>query len=106
MFQMNTSGNDCQSTPFRKSILFLIALTIFMSLINTGLCTGPIDQIFIGWRDMTASCEFNMGCQGGDYSGGGAAILLLLSVFVGVLFFLFKTFLSLWRNLIKGAEKK
>ena len=55
---------------------------------------------------MTTSCKFNMGCLGGDCNGGGVAILLLLSVCVGVLFFLFNAFLSLWRNLIKGAWKE
>jgi len=58
MFQISTSGNDIQDSPFKKSILILIALMIFMSMITSGLCSGRIDQIFISWRDMTASCDY------------------------------------------------
>lgn len=96
MFKISSSGNDIQSTPFKKSVSILIALMIFISLINTGLCTGPIDQIFIGWRDMTASCDSNHGsCFGGGqlnaFRDGGVFVLMASLVLIGGLFFVIKS---------------
>ena len=100
MFQINTSGNDIQSTPFKKSVLILIALMIFISLINTGLCTGPIDQIFIGWRDTTVSCDYyQQSCFGGSsmnpHRDGGAFFLIASSAFLGALYLASKKLLKI-----------
>ena len=39
----------------KKPMLILIAVAISVSIITSGICGGPIDLIFTGWRD-TSHC--------------------------------------------------
>jgi len=78
----------------KKTILVLIALGVASSLILSNACTGPIDSIFIGWRDLTKCSP-----PGGHFFStehlrqGGVYILLLLLIILVAVMYLYKIFI-------------
>lgn len=93
-----------------KQILIFVSLTLFVALITTGSCSGPIDQIFVHWRDTT-------GCTIGGSGGGwncfpssipssadrdaGIAVLVFLSFLLALFYGLFRLTRRIWRKLGK-----
>lgn len=65
---------------FGKLILTIIGITLVYSLIASGICEGPIDEIFIGWRDKTG-CIYQsciIGAQEQSANTGALAIAVFL----------------------------
>jgi len=87
----------------KKPVLILIVVAIFVSIITSGMCGGPIDQIFSGWRD-TSFCSTETGIFSlvpGEaltnyHRDGGAFFLIFVSLalllLVGLFFGLLKTY--------------
>jgi hypothetical protein len=77
--------------------LIIIAVNIGASLVMTGVCSGPIDQIFIGWRDLSACYSYFGGCiVGGNQDNDEIGVILLtlfLCLFVAA-YFIFKLIVS------------
>lgn len=82
-----------------KIILMIIALVIVTSLVISGSCDGPIDQIF-GWRDKT-------GCGGKSYLGLqtegkereiGAIASIYLFLFIAFYYVLYRLWLNCYKR--------
>ena len=87
----------------KKPVLILIVVAIFVSIITSGMCGGPIDQIFSGWRD-TSFCNTEAGIFSlvpGEalttyHRDGGAFFLIFISLAFLVLFGLFLGLLKIY----------
>jgi hypothetical protein len=80
----------------KTPILILLAVGIFVALITSGVCNGPIDEVFIGWRDTTA-CESGIWtCFVGESSSSerdlGGRFLVFISIISILVFGLYKAF--------------
>lgn len=90
----------------RKQILILISVAIFAALVTTGTCSGPIDQVFTGWRD-TTGCTVGGGwnCFGRDslsndyLRDAGAFTLIILSILSVPFYGLLKLTQWIWNKL-------
>ncbi len=80
---------ELAQNKFARKVLYLAAISLVISLIATVTCDGPIDQIFMNWRDKT-SCLTTPGCIVGIGYGEGTALVAALSsiflVFVAVIY--------------------
>ena len=79
----------------KKTVLVIISLIIASSLFLSNVCSGPIDRIFIGWRDLTRCVDraphFNFGIHNiSHYRDTGALLLLFILTIILVLFLFFK----------------
>ncbi len=81
----------------KKPILILIAVGIFVSMVTSGVWTGPIDQVFAGWRDTTGcdtgvwTCFFGKGSPSDYVRDEGVIVLVFLLVLSLLAFGTFKT---------------
>ena len=88
-----------------KQILTFVSVALFVALITSGTCSGPIDQIFVGWRD-SVGCSVGGGwnCLGGGMSAdiqreNGALALIFLLFFTLFIYGLFRATRWFWRKL-------
>jgi len=83
----------------KNSILILIVVGIFVALIISNTCNGPIDIVFSGWRD-TTGCSANGHVMLNDREAGVITmgfILIVSLVFIGFILGLVKLF-HLFKN--------
>jgi hypothetical protein len=92
------------NTVIKKTISLIIAFVIGVSLVTSGICQGPIDQIFVGWRDSTGCIYYGcLGIWNSDTERTTGVIgMLVLSVLSGI----FYLFYSIIRRVFKlGARQ-
>ncbi|WP_455205327.1 hypothetical protein [Kaarinaea lacus] len=86
---------------FGKILLCCIGAIIAISLVASSTCHGPIDAIFVGWRDQTG-CDFGSTCLVGgneNHSAAGAGVLLLFLIFMALSYGCARYFHKLKANL-------
>lgn len=66
-----------------KQLLILISVALFVALVTTGTCSGPIDNIFTGWRDTTGctvgggwNCVVGSPLSNDNHRDSGALVLI------------------------------
>jgi len=89
---------------FAKLMLYLIMLSIGLSLVISNSCGGPIDQIFIGWRDSSIcpdpsqiTCLIGSAPDSGPLTFFVAPLMFVVMIFVINLFMSFVT--KIWNRM-------
>jgi len=82
-------------SKYGKGLLILIGFSIAIALVTSIACSGPIDVVFAGWRDMTF-CETNNSftCfipgESDQYRGSGVVVLVMLLLLSALLYGIYK----------------
>jgi len=76
---------------FGKSIIITIAIIIAAALVTSAMCTGPIDDIFPGWRDESNCKSYDFICFfNGVYEKQDTSSFVILVLFLLILAILIK----------------
>lgn len=95
---------ELAKNKFARSTIKIAGLSLLFALIATVTCEGPIDTIFMNWRDNTACAYKTYGCIIGvsdtSNKADGAIVLAIFLILTAIIY----TILLIVKRLIKKLK--